>query len=140
MAALFGQQMTKLVNTPNDLPDPGFVHGNVRCFNEEITLASQATTDTIAVCRLPKGAIPLFGVLTSTVSLGTSTVAIGIAGTTGKYRAAAAFTAVDTPTFFGVAANVGEQLAAEEDVIITIAVAALPASGTLRVMFFYAFN
>jgi hypothetical protein len=140
MPTQYGQQMNKLVNLPHDLPDPGFVHGSVKCFNEEIALASQPTTDVIAVARLPKGAIPLYGVLVTDTSLGTSNIAIGIVGTTGKYRAAGTFTTINAPTLFGVGAAVGEQLQAEEDVIITITTAALPASGTLRVQFFYAFH
>jgi hypothetical protein len=67
-------------------------------------------------------------------------VAIGIAGATGKYRAAAAFTATDTPTLFGVGDAVGEALAGEEVVFLTIGAASLPASGTLRVMFVYAYD
>jgi hypothetical protein len=72
-------------------PAPGFVDGGVHVFNEEITLASQPTTDVIEVARLPRGAIPLYGVIETDTSLGTATAAIGIAGTTGKYRAAATF-------------------------------------------------
>ena len=139
MATQYGTQMAKLRNTvPVDLPVVSDVHGRVRCFNEKITLNSQPTTDTIEVARLPKGARVLFGLLNSTVSLSTATVAIGIAGNTGKYRAAAVFTATDTPTFFGVAVNVGAALATEEIVLITIGTAALPASGTLRVQLFSA--
>ncbi|MGB8274854.1 MAG: hypothetical protein WCF16_06230 [Alphaproteobacteria bacterium] len=138
MTVQYGTQMNLLRNTvPQSLPAVADVHGRVRCFNEKVTLASQPTTDTIEVAKLPKGARVLYGVMTSSASLGSSTVAIGISGTTGKYRAAATFTAVDTPTLFGVAANVGEALTAEEIVFITIAAAALPASGTLRMMLFY---
>jgi len=138
MTVFYGAQMTKLRNTaPQDLPAVADVHGRVRVFNEKVTLASQTTSDTIEVAKLPKGARLLYGLLTSSVSLGSSTVAVGIAGTTGKYRAAALFTATDTPTPFGVAANVGEPLAAEEIVFLTIAAASLPASGTLRVTIFY---
>ena len=75
----------------------------------------------------------LYGVLATDTSLGTSTVAIGIAGTPGKYRTAAVFTAANTPTLFGNAAAIGEPLAADEEVIITIATANLPGAGTLRV-------
>lgn len=105
-----------------------------------ITLAAQATTDTLVLANLPAGATFAFGILNSTVSLSTSTLAIGIAGTTGKYRAAATFTATDTPTMFGTAAQAGAAdpaLSAEEQVIGTIAVAALPGSGTLVVDLYY---
>ena len=138
MAVLYGTQMN-LLRVTSGTPSPGFVDGTVRSFVEEISLASQATTDTIEVARLPKGAVPLYGMLSTSVSLGAATVAIGTSGTTGKYRAAAALTAV-TPEVFGVNAAVGEAISDEEIVFVTIGTAALPASGTLRVMFFYAFN
>lgn len=137
MAVLRGTQMTLLNAETN--PDPGFVDGSVRVFNEEVTLATQTTADTIEVARLPKGAIPLYGVVSTSVTLGTATIAIGITGTTGKYRAAATLTAV-TPEVFGVNAGIGEVLSAEETVFITIGTASLPASGTLRVMMVYAFD
>ncbi|TDQ82508.1 hypothetical protein A8950_2331 [Dongia mobilis] len=138
MAIQYGLQMGRLRNTaPVDLPMAGDVHGRVRCFNEKVTLAAQPTSDIIEVARLPKGARVLYGLLASTVSLGSATLAVGIAGTPAKYRAAATFTAVDTPTLFGPAANIGEPLANEEIVILTPAAAALPASGTLRVLIFY---
>ena len=138
MATQYGAQMGRLRNTlPVDLPMAGDIHGRVRVFNEKVVLASQPTSDVIEVARLPKGARVLYGILNSSVSLGSSTLAVGVAGTPAKYRAAAAFTAVDTPTLFTPAVNAGEALANEEIVILTIAAAALPASGTLRVMFFY---
>lgn len=102
------------------------------------TLATQTTSDTLVIGNLPAGATFAFGKLTSSVSLGTSTIAIGITGTTGKYRAAAVFTATDTPTDFGTAATVaGSPLSAEEQVFVTIATASLPASGTFVVDLYY---
>jgi hypothetical protein len=138
MATQYGTQMGRLRNTlPVDLPMAGDIHGRVRVFNEKVVLAAQPTSDIVEVARLPKGARVLYGIVSSTVSLGSSTLAIGIAGNTGKYRAGAVFTAVDTPTLFGPAAIAGEALTAEEIVILTIGAATLPASGTLRVMLFY---
>lgn len=104
-----------------------------------VTLATQTTSDTILLGTLPAGASFAYGVLNTTATLGTSTVAIGISGTTGKYRAAATFTTADTPTLFGTAAQqaVASPLAAEENVIATIAVASLPASGTFVVDLYY---
>ncbi|MEK0416825.1 MAG: hypothetical protein RI949_831 [Pseudomonadota bacterium] len=112
----------------------------VKRMRATITLASQTTSDTILLGLLPAGSTFLYGVLNSTVSLGTSTLAVGIAGTTGKYRAAATFTATDTPTLFGTAATAGATdpaLSADESVIATIATANLPASGTLVVDLIY---
>jgi TRAP-type C4-dicarboxylate transport system permease small subunit len=130
--------MARLRNSaPIDLPMAGDVHGRVRCFNEKVVLASQPAGDTIEVARLPRGARLLYGLLSATVSLGASALAAGISGQPAKYRAAQAFTAIDTPTLFGMAAGTGEPLGAEEIVLLSISGAALPATGTLRVMLFY---
>lgn len=114
--------------------------GRVKRLRATITLASQATTDTLLLGNLPSGATFAYGVLTASASLGSSTLAIGVSGTTGKYRTAGTFTATDTPTFFGNAAQVAASdagLSAEEVVIGTIASAALPSSGTLVVDLYY---
>lgn len=138
MAVFYGEQNT-LLNAGTVLA-PGFSSGTVRCFVEEVTMAAQTTSDTIVVAKLPKGAIPLFGILINSATMGASaTVAIGITGNTGKYRAAATKTSI-TPEVFGVTAGLGEPLAADEEVFVTIGAASLPSSGTFRVMMFYAFN
>ncbi|MDQ3096273.1 MAG: hypothetical protein M3Q82_10055 [Actinomycetota bacterium] len=139
MAIVYGSQSTKVLST-FATPAPGFVNGSVRVFAETLALASQATADTIYVGRLPKGAIFLYGIITTDTSLGTSTVAIGIAGATAKYKAAAAFTATETPTLFGDANAMNTTIAADEDVLLTVGTAALPAAGTLQVTLVYAFN
>lgn len=137
MANTLGDIMTLLA--AGATPDPGRVAGTLRVFNEQVTLASQPISDTIEVAKLPRGAVPLFGIVTSSVSLGTSTVAIGISGTVAKYRAAATLAAT-AGEVFGEGGGVGGTLVAEETVIATVGVAALPASGTLRVMFVYALD
>lgn len=120
------------------IPQYGYA-ARIQNYRAVITLASQAAGDDIRLFRLPAGVYPLRGWMTSTVTLGASaTVAIGIAGATGKYRAAATFTAVNTPTPFMVTgANITSglpvPLATAEEVLATIAVAALPASGTLLI-------
>lgn len=104
------------------------------------TLATQTTSDTLVVGNLPVGAVFAYGKLTTSVSLGSSTLAIGITGTTGKYRAAATFTATDTPTDFGPATQIAVSdagLSAEETVFATIGAASLPASGTLVIDLYY---
>jgi hypothetical protein len=114
--------------------------GRLKRLRATVTLASQATSDTLQFGNLPAGAVFAFGVLTSSASLGSSTLAVGISGTTGKYRAAATFTSTDTPTMFGLAAEVAASdagLSAEQTVIGTIASAALPSSGTLVVDLYY---
>ena len=120
-------------------PNASVYMARMKRMRATITLASQTTSDTLLIGNLPPGATFAYGVLTTTVSLGSSTLALGISGTAGKYRAAATFTATDTPTFFGTAAQVGaaSPLSAEEAVIGTIAAATMPSSGTLVVDLYY---
>lgn len=104
------------------------------------TYNSQTVSDTLVVGNLPVGATFAFGVITADTSSGSTTVAIGTSGSTAKYKAAAAFTTTDTPTLFGKAAVVGAvdpALAAEEQVIVTLAAATAPASGILVVDLYY---
>jgi len=92
--------------------------------------------DILQIAILPAGALFMQGNITSGVSLGTTTLAIGIAGTPAKYRAAAVFTAVDVPTPFGAAATIGNQtpLAGDERIIGTLGVGGLPATGQTLVI------
>jgi hypothetical protein len=103
------------------------------------TMASQATTDTLVLGKLPPGATFAFGTITASATVGASaTLAVGTSGSTGKYRAAAVHTTANAPVLFGVAAPVAaDPLTAEEEVIVTIAVAALAAAGTLVFDIFY---
>ena len=132
MAETLSAELTAAAGTT--LVDANVTNAKLRRFKATITLAAQASSDTVKLFKLPKGYAPLYGVLNTSVSLDTATIAIGTAasGASGKYRAAAVFTAADTPTLFGKnAANA--ILAADEEVILTVGTAALPASGTLIV-------
>jgi len=96
---------------------------------------SVLTTDTVSLARIPAGMRFSHGMIASSVSLGTSTVAIGTATEPAKYRAAAVFTAVNAPTHFGtVAAMAAAPLAGEEEIILTVAVAALPNTASQRLI------
>jgi hypothetical protein len=143
MAVLYGTQMAKLRGTNPTVPAPGFVDGTIRHFVETVTFASQATTDTIEVARLPKGAIPLHVYMLTDTSTGSATIALGISGTTAKYKTAAVYTTTNVWTeMYGTtpATALGVALVNEEILFLTIAAAALPASGTLRIHIVYAFN
>jgi hypothetical protein len=110
----------------------------VRRFRAVITLASQASGDTIVLADIPAGFLFAGGEITSSASLGTATVAVGNSTSAGKYRAAAVFTATDTPTNFGTAATLGGSASsAAERVILTVGTAALPSSGTLVVDLYF---
>lgn len=95
------------------------------------------TADNVLLARLPAGASFAFGIMTASVSLGTAVVAIGtnkVHASNGQYRAAAVFTAVDTPTMFGLTAAIaGAANAADVPVYLTCATANLPTAGTLVV-------
>lgn len=82
-------------------------------------------SDTMTLTKIPKGARVLGGQIQFTVAQGaTATTAVGIAGTTGKYRAAAvtnattAFALADSSTV-----NYGAETTAEETIIATNAAA-----------------
>lgn len=138
MANTYSTEAQLLQNQPKQYPNASYAGGRVRRFRNTITLASQAAADTITCQPIPAGHVFCYGVLTSSVSLGSATIAIGVSGTAGKYRAAAVFTAVETPTLFGLSTVADDDfLTSTETPIITIGAAALPASGTLVVDFYF---
>ena len=137
MTVLYSAEMAGLVAVPVSLPSGGVVDGNVRVKRSTITLATQTTSDTIVIAKATAGESFLYGVITASATLGASaTIAIGVTGTTGKYRAAATFTSANTPTLFGTAAG-ATTLAADEEIFITIGSASLPGSGTLVVDMYF---
>jgi hypothetical protein len=98
----------------------------------DLSLAAVAKVngDTNVLARIPRGHRVIGGIINSTVTLGSSTVAIGISGTAAKYKAAAVFTATDTPTLFGKAgAQDDPPLTDYEDVLLTVGAADLPGTG-----------
>jgi hypothetical protein len=125
--------------TPAQLPTADNAYGSkLQIYRAVITLAAQASGDTIKLFKLPKGCVPILGVINSDQAFGgTATVAIGISGTTGKYRAAALKNTTTPDVFMVATANVTGgamvPLASEEEVLLTIAAAALPGSGTCTV-------
>lgn len=142
MTVFYAPEIAKLISGSGTVGTPaqGFTDGTVRSQTAVVTMATQTTSDTIVVGVLPKGSIFLYGILNNSATMGASaTVAIGITGTTGKYRAAATKTTT-VPEVFGVGGNHGVVLTAAETVFITIAVASLPAAGTFSVQLFYAEN
>lgn len=138
MANTFSSEANGYLNTtPPSLAAGALVGGNLRRYRAKITLASQASGDTITLAKVPAGAAFAYGVLSASASLSSSTISIGTAASSAKYRADAVHTAT-VPTFFGVAAAVAaDPLTAEETVILTIGTAALPSSGTLVVDLYF---
>lgn len=136
MTVEYGANITN--RNAGSLIDVGLWSGRLRVMSEVVTMASQATTVSTEVGVLPIGARFMFGMLQVSVTAGaTATLAIGITGATGKYRAAATQT-VTTPSLFGVnAAVAAAALTAEETILLTIAAAALAAAGRLVIQMYY---
>lgn len=133
MAKIYAGLLAGLGQLPIQLPEAGQgINSSLRVHRNVINLASQPTTDTQLLARIPNGQLPIAILITSSVSLGSSTIAIGNATTPAKYKAAGTFTAVDTPTLFMLTSAADDApLTADEEVLLTVAAAALPASGIL---------
>jgi|SRR5215217_3506913 len=139
MATTYALEVSPQYATPPG-KSPGTVQGGrMRRWRATIALAAQPSADVVVLANVPAGHTFAYGILTGSVSLGTSTAAIGVAGTPAKYRAAAVNTAVDTPLVFGPAAAIAmDPLGTTgEQVILTIGAAALPGAGTLVVDLYY---
>jgi hypothetical protein len=146
MANFFTKEIKSLGDTPPRQPGDEAYYGRPRIFRATIPLDTPpssssvngtvvAIADTVTLAKIPPGMRWRKGVITSSVSLGTSTIAIGIAGTPAKYRAAAVFTAVDTPTIFGEALDMAADASTgEETIIMTVAVANLPTTAGARLV------
>lgn len=137
MAQTYATEVAGLGTTPTTNSNGAVQGGRVRRFRATITLASQADGDTVVLAQVPAGYAFAYGILNASATLGSSTIAIGVAGTAAKYRAAATFTAA-APTLFGLSTAVDDApLTAQETVILTNTTAALPSSGTLIVDLYF---
>jgi len=120
-------------------PGASVYGARMKRFRATVTYAGQTTSDTILLASVPAGFTFAFGVLNADTSSGSTTLAIGTSGSTAKYRAAGAFTSTDTPTMFGKAAPAAgaTPLADTENIILTLAAATAPSSGTLVVDLYF---
>jgi hypothetical protein len=143
MAMILANTGGGLQTLPNQL-----VGAKQHLWTERITLASQASGVNIPVARVPYGSALMDIMVNGSVSLGTSTLAFGDMNNTARFSAAAVNTAVDTASHKLNAASAGLPLTtcydvngvannAYEDVVMTVAAAALPAAGTLVVTIYY---
>ena len=141
MALLLSTQLAGINSRPVLKPSGAEFGGRFRRYRATITLAAQANADWIQIASQLPGEIFAFGMITASVSLGTSTIAIGTSithGTNGQLRAAGVFTAVDTPTPFGLASATAQAAAiASVPIYLTSATAALPGAGTLNIDLFF---
>ena len=122
------------INAGNKV-DSVLFNGRVRLRRATITMAAQATNDTIVLCNARAGEVFAYGVINVSATAGSSTIEIGTSADTDKYRAAATKTST-APELFGIAGS-QVQLTADEKIIATIKAAALPASGTLVIDMYF---
>lgn len=100
----------------------------------EFTYAADAVGTYALPMVVPRGARIVDVRLNTSVTLGaTATLAVGTVAAPGRYRAAATFTTADQWVSLGLNAAMGVLLTVDEQIILTVAAAALPASGRLLV-------
>ena len=138
MANTYAPEVAGLGTTPTTNANGAVQGGRIRRFRATVPFAGQAAADTVTLAQIPAGYVFAYGVINNTATFGASaTIAIGVAGATGKYRAAAVQTATG-PQLFGVAAAADDApLTAPETVILTVAEAALPTSTAFAVIDLY---
>jgi len=137
MAQTYATEVAGLGTTPTTKSNGAVQGGRIRRFRATVTMAAQASGDTIVLANVPAGYAFAYGVVNASATLGSATLAVGIDGTAGKYRTAATFTAA-APTLFGNSTAVDDDpLSASEEVIATVGTAALPGSGTLIVDLYF---
>ncbi len=120
----------------------------VRRFTALIDLSKTAVAsgDTVLIARVPQAYRFAYGLITSSVSLATATLAVSSrhidpatkaeVKNSGKYRAAAVVTTAQTPLLFGNAGG-GAEKDAPEEVYLEAGTAAFPSSGLLQVDLFF---
>lgn len=146
MAKYFSNEQQYLGAVPPTPTGNEALGGRLRCYRATIPLdapklspssngAGVTTADTVSLCKVPAGMRFVNGRITSSVSLGTSTISIGNAASAAKYRAAAVFTATDTPTEFGTAAAMAADAGnVDEEVLLTVATANLPTTAGAKLV------
>ena len=116
--------------------------GKVRSAVAAFTFASDATgTYTVPELYFKAGTVILDVAFNLSASAGgTATLALGISGSTCKYRAAATLTTTDSWVNVGLNAAMGTALTSAEQWLLTVAVAALPSSGRMLIRVLYVDN
>ena len=130
MANVNSDQYAKIVSVPVVHVKVNEWGGRVRRMFWNVAAVPTGAGDTMTLGKIPRGARILGGSMAFSVAQGvTATTAIGVAGTTGKYRTAAVTNAL---TAFAIASsiaeNLGLELTADETIIATNAAAAWTAA------------
>lgn len=140
MAAKKSTELTAL-DAGNQPFDP-FYTGKVHVVRDVLPVLAGGDGDVCSLLPVPKGYRFMFGIIFPSAADATVTLAIGVDGTAGKYRAAAVTNSV-APQFFGTNAAAaeappsGDGANEMETVIVTAAQSASTTAGYV-VMRFYA--
>ncbi len=120
MAGFFSQEQVGYQSKPVVKPAVAAFGGRVRRYRATLVWnafsPAVTTADNVYLGKIPAGAVFCFGVWATTVSLGTTTVSIGLKPSVHadniQYMSAGTLTALNTPTMFGRVADPGANLAA----------------------------
>lgn len=112
--------------------------GKVKVVTETFTYATDAVGSyAVGGGLIPVGARVLDAYFVTSVTTGTATIALGISGSTAKYINAAAVTTANQRTVQVNQAAMLTEITTAEQLLLTVATATLPASGTLRIVLTY---
>ena len=138
MPNTYAPEVAGLGTVPTSQASGAVQGGRLRRFRATVPFAAQASGDTVTLATIPAGYVFAFGMINASATFGgTATIAIGPASASGKYRAAATHTAT-VPTLFGLYTAADDvPLAAAEVVLMTIAAASLPGSGSAVVDLYF---
>ena len=140
MATKYGTNATVLASlTPSTALKAEQAGGIVRSLTEEYTGARVASGDIIYLGKMPKGAIPLFGVIRYNGS-DTGILKIGYAGDTDALGTTTALTTTKTQVLYPAREQINEPLAAETDIYATMgqnSAHALASTDTVDIHYLY---
>ena len=128
---------------PPLLADGQLVNAKERHVRATINLADRQylVGDDVILGKRPANSYYVAHSLNASVSLGTTTIALGAVGNPTKYRAAATFTTPDAPVTAAIAARVADdKLANDELQLLTFGAANPPAAGLIVVRFIYCYD
>ena len=137
---------TEFVGGPDGtLQPPKKLDGRLVSAKKRRTRATKPTTSALAVGdRLYLGKLPQGGVMHSIggvtdTSLGTTTLSVGTTAAFGKYVNGKTLTTIDQPSSIGpkASAAVAGAVTADEDIWLTVGVAAIPAAVIAQFFFEY---
>lgn len=139
MAQTYSTQLAGANSLPVVKPSAANGYGSrLKRFPASIPLTAQNIGDTVVCAIVPAGHCFAGAEISTDTSLGTAMVELGNATLPAKYAPAQVLTAVNAPALLGtVAALAAGALTAQEVVLLTVGVAALPAAGNLQVELYF---